>query len=92
MRKTIITLATAAALSVAAIAPTATPASASHVGFSLGIHGDGFSVGIGTPGYFGDPFFGPALHKHCTKKWKKIWTPAGPVWKKVKNCWLHEHH
>lgn len=97
MKKTVITLATAAALSLAALAPTATQANAGHVGFSLGIHGDGFSLGFGTPGYYAGPYygphyFGPATRRHCERVWKKVWTPAGPVWQKVRYCSRHRHY
>ncbi|HSM19374.1 MAG TPA: hypothetical protein VK844_03260 [Hyphomicrobiales bacterium] len=96
MKKTLLTLAAAAALSLAAAAPTATPASAGDVGFSFGIHGDGFSVGFGTPGYYGPHYghghhFGPGSHRHCKRVWKKVWTPGGPIWKKVKQCRRHRH-
>jgi hypothetical protein len=84
MKKTIITLAAAAALSVAALAPSATPASASHVDFSVGFYGDGFALGIGS-GHFGG-------HRHCKRVWRKIWTHYGPVWKKVRICHRHHHH
>lgn len=87
MKKTLITLAAAATIATAALVPTSASAGSPH--FSFGIIGDGFAVGMGSGhhGGWGPGYSGP--HKHCKKVWKKIHTPWGPKWKKVKKCHWH---
>lgn len=98
MKKTLLSIATAGAVALVALAPT--QASAGKVHVDVGIYGGGFGVGFfpgpgyyGGP-YYGGPYYGPAEYspypvKHCKVFKKKKWTPYGWKWKKVKKCWYN---
>jgi hypothetical protein len=80
MKKTILTLATATVLSVAALAPTATPASASRISFGLGLYPECYTEWREV-----DTYYGPV--------WKKVRIcPGDAFFLSIGRGHRHGHH
>lgn len=81
LKKTTLAIAAAAVISMAAFAPTTASAKSS---FHIGFYGPGY--GYHAP-YYGN--YGYKRWRRCHYHTRKVWTPYGPRWKKVRHCRRH---
>jgi hypothetical protein len=81
LKKTLLGLAAAAAITTAALAPSTASAGKLHIKF--GFYGGGYSVG-----YY-NPYYGYRRYRRCHYHWKKIWTSYGPKYVKIRHCRRH---
>lgn len=79
LKKTLMGLAAAAAITTAALAPSTASAGKIKVGVHFGLYG---------PGYVGvySPYYAPRFYRKCFFRWKKVWTPYGPRFIKIRKC------
>ena len=82
LKKTLLGLAAAAAITTAALAPSTASAGKIKIGVHLGLHGHGY-VGIHAPYYAPYGFYG---YRKCFYRWRKVWTPYGPKFIKFRKC------
>lgn len=82
LKKTLIAAAATAMIGGFAMTPsTAEAGTKVHIGF----YTPGFGLHVGhRHGYY--PHYGHRKYRRCFKKWRKVWTPYGPKWKKVRIC------
>ena len=78
LKKTLMGLAAAAAITTAALAPSTASAKV-KIGLHFGGYGHGY-VGIHAP------YYAPYGYRKCFYRWRKVWTPYGPKFIKIRKC------
>jgi len=84
LKKTTLAIAAAAALSMAALAPSTASAKTSFH-FNAGFYGPGYGWNAPHYGYR----YGYRGYRRCHYHTRKVWTKYGPRWRKIRHCRRH---